>query len=91
MWEGGDVPEHNLDDVTDGVGRVFGSARTFESTVDEELKDIEDERPYKQDRHDGIGGVVEDMVKVPVGDPLMEGRVLDVPTCTKGLEGKGEG
>jgi hypothetical protein len=78
--ESGHFAKHDLDDVPDGVGRILGSAATTQSAIDEELKQIESERPEKQDSPESILCVPEDVAEVPVSDPLMKSGVLDMPT-----------
>ena len=70
---------HDLDEMSDGIGRILGTALSFEPAVDEELEEIEGQHPDREDRQECVGGMVEDMVEVPVGDPLIEACVFDVP------------
>ena len=83
--ESGHFAKHNLDDVTDGVGRILRSAATTQPAIDEQLKQIEGERPEKQNGHQSIRGMPEHPTKIPVADPLMESGVLDMPTSPDDL------
>ncbi len=91
LGKGSDLSKHHLDDMADGVGRVFGSSRPLQSSVDEQLQEIESERPEKQDGHESVGSVSKHVREVPVTDPLVKGSVFDVPPGSDGLEGCGEG
>ena len=48
LWQSGHVAEHDLDDVPDRIGGIFGPAGAFQSSIDEELKQIEGEGPKQQ-------------------------------------------
>ena len=50
LWQGGDIAEHDLDDVPDRVAWIFGAPVAFQPSIDEQLKQIESERPNQQDR-----------------------------------------
>jgi hypothetical protein len=62
-WRGesGHLAKHDLDDVTDGVGRILGSAATTQPAIDEQLKQIKGQRPEKQDGTQSILGVTENV------------------------------
>ncbi len=77
--------------MADGVGGVLGSARALQSAVDEQLKEIESERPNQQDGHESVGGVAKYVREVPVLDPLVKGCVLDMPPSSDSLEGCADG
>jgi hypothetical protein len=47
--ESGYFAKHDLDDMPDGIRRVLGSAATTQPPIDEQLKEIEGQRPEKQD------------------------------------------
>jgi len=58
LGQGGQISEHDLHDVADGIGGIFGPPVTFEPAVDEELKEIESQCPNQQDSSESIGGCV---------------------------------
>ena len=43
LWESGDVAEHYLDDMTDGIGGVFGSSWPSKTAVDKKLEQVKSE------------------------------------------------
>jgi hypothetical protein len=66
--------------VPDGVGWILRSAAATQPPVHEHLKQIEGERPKKQDGTQGILRMPKDVPEIPVADPLMESGVFDMPT-----------
>ena len=82
LWQGGHFAKHDLDDVTDRVGGIFGPPRTFQPAIDEQLQQIESQRPKQQDGQQSIRRVSKHMGEIPVLDPLVEGGILEVPAST---------
>ena len=55
-WRGesGHFAKHNFHDVPYGIRRILGPSAATQPAIHEELKQIERERPQKQDRTQGI-------------------------------------
>ena len=87
FWQSGDVAKHDFDDMADGVGGIDRAAGPLEAPVNEQLKQIEGQRPKQQDGQDGIGRMPEDMAEIPVLDPLVEGGVFNVPAGPNDFQG----
>src|SRR6266581_3334493 len=61
LGQGGQIAQHDLDKMPNRVGRILGPAATTDPPIDKKLKQIEGERPDKQDRHQSISGMPEDV------------------------------
>ena len=77
--------------MPNGVGGIFGPARAFQPAVNEELEQIESQCPKQQNGQDGIRRMPEDMSKIPVLDPLVEGGVFNVPSGANDLQRRAAG
>jgi hypothetical protein len=66
--------------VADRIGRILGSSATTQPAIDEQLQQIESQRPEKQDGTQGILSVPENMREIPVLSPLIKSGVFDMPT-----------
>ena len=75
----GRFAKHDLDKVPDCVRRILGPSGTTQPAIDEQLKQIESERPKQQDRPQSIIRVMKNMAQVPILNPLIKGGVFDVP------------
>ena len=81
----GHIAKHDFDDVTDSIGGILRTAATTQPPIDEQLQQIEGQRPEKQDGHQSVRAVSKNMPEIPVLDPLIEAGILDVPTSPDDL------
>ena len=76
--QGGQVAEHDLDDVAKDIAdiaRLHRLALPSEPAVEEQLQEIEGQHPDQEQCVQGGWGVPIDMFEVPVTSPLVEGGV----------------
>src|SRR5207253_1913398 len=86
LGQGGHLAQHDLNEVPDGIGGIFGPPRTFQPAIDKQLQQIESQRPKQQDGQQSIRRVSKHVGEVPVLDPLVEGGILEVPASTNDLQ-----
>jgi hypothetical protein len=73
--QGAQVAQHDLNQVANGVGGVFGSPGAFQAAIDEQLQQVESQSPKQQQGQQGIVGMAKNMAEVPVLDPLVNTAV----------------
>lgn len=81
----GHFAKHDFHEVPDRIGGIRRASARTQPAIDKQLKQIESERPKKQDRHQGILRVMKNVPEVPILDPLVKRGVFDVPAGTDDL------